>query len=104
MILTSSVVFADGAPSYNKNMYTVVVSNPDGAKVYSDGFVESKIVEYGTKYVVKHSFEQDGKTYLCVGDMWDTGLDACISSEDVEIYGEPVSPSDLRIKRNFLYE
>ena len=98
-ILSSSVVFADGAPSYNKNMYSVVVNNKDGATLYwdnwSDGLEIHKTVEYGTKFVVKYSYDIDGKTYLVVGDSWEEIL---ISSSDVEIYGEPVSPSDLRVR------
>ena len=95
-ILSSNVVFADGAPDYNKNMYTVVVNNKDGAILYRDGIAEIyKTVEYGTKLVVKYTFDIDGKTYLGVGGDLE---EAIISSADVEIYGEPVTPEDLRIR------
>ena len=99
-VLHSSLVFADGAPAYNKNMYSVVVNNKEGANLYldrySNGLEIYKTVEYGTKFVVKDSNTINGEIYLYVGE---GESDIYIASSDVEIYGEPVSPSDLRIRR-----
>ena len=36
IILLGNVVLADGAPDYNKNLYTVVVNNRDGGILYSE--------------------------------------------------------------------
>lgn len=105
VIICGSVVFADGAPDYNKNLYTVVVNNRDGAKVYYNdwNYKEEKYIlqekgtlPYGTKSVVIDSFKQDNNTYLSISNSYDEYT--VVLSSDVEIYGEPLSPLDLRIK------
>ena len=109
MILLESIVFADGAPDYNKNLYTVVVSNHNGGTLYYYGWsneehaltnYKSEIVPYGTIFVVEEETKIDGITYLVVSiDDYDVAERKYISSADVEIYGEPVTPADLRTKR-----
>lgn len=111
MILTllyGSNVLADETLSYNKNLYTVVVNNPDGAKLYSiewsnekqaDELVEKKVLSSGSLFTVDFTFEEDGKTYLATTLDSVAGIKEAILASDVEIYGEPVSPSDLRIRR-----
>lgn len=98
-VLSSNVVFADGAPSYNENMYSVVVNNKEGATLYYaqyNGRLEvHKTVDYGTVLVANGSYDISGETYLDIGE-GESGI--IIASADVEIYGEPVSPSDLRIR------
>ncbi len=99
-LFCGSTVLADGAPAYNKTLYTVVVNNPNGAKmhgmVWSDEenkyiSAEDKVLPYGHLFVVEGTFEEGGKTYLKNNSYY-------VDSLDVEIYGEPVSPADLRIK------
>ena len=103
MILLGSVVFADGAPDYNKNMYTVVVSNHDGGTVYYHGWSEEEKtdttykVPYGTILVVEYETQIDGITYLVVSANNISERYMYILPSDVEIYGEPVTPEDLRI-------
>lgn len=98
-ILSSNVVFADGAPDYNKNMYSVVVNNKEGAILYwdrwNDGVEVYKTIEYGTIFVCEGAVNREGNTYLVVGG-GNMGPYILILSSDVEIYGEPVSPLDLR--------
>lgn len=108
MSLGSSVVLADGAPSYNKNMYTVVVNNRDGAEVkyneYDETIYEevekSVIVPYGTKFIVQDIYEKDEGSVLKVNSIDYTPFIfwGKIDSADVEIYGEPVTPEELRIE------
>lgn len=108
-LLYGSTVFADGAPSYRKNLCTVVVNNPDGAKVYNyessmdvSGriLIEKGTLPYGSIFTVDTTFDESGMTYLGTRGNGDDGnVYDVISSADVEIYGDPVSPSDLRFKR-----
>ena len=108
-LFCGSTVFADGAPSYRKNLCTVVVNNPDGAKVYNyessmdvSGriLIEKGTLPYGSMFTVDTTFNEAGVTYLGTRGNGDDGnVYDVISSADVEIYGDPVSPSDLRFKR-----
>lgn len=108
-LFCGGVVFADGAPSYNKNMYAVVVNNEKGAELLEQEwsneehkyvFPKAETVPYGTKFIVVETTELNGETYLFVNS--DFGFDIegrrLISSSDVELYGEAVAPSDLRFK------
>lgn len=95
--MCGSVALADGAPSYAPEMYTVVVSNPNGAKYYygHDYYVKGEpagTYTYGQILNVEDVdwMEED---VLEVIDGYDWNL---ISTADVEIYGEPVTPQDLR--------
>ena len=101
-LIYGSTVFADGTPSYNENLYTVVVNNPNGAKMYDFDYpegeeilVEEGILPYGSIFTVDYTSIEAGVTYLVSDDIYYRR----VSSADVEIYGEPVSPADLRIKR-----
>lgn len=108
-LLCSSIVFADGAPAYNRNMYAVVVNNRNGAELlYQDWsneaqeFVITKtdMVPYGTKFVVVDTTQLSGETYLYVSEDSEIfGGGNLIASSDVEIYGKLITPLDLRIKR-----
>ena len=110
-LLYGSTVFADGAPSYRKNLCTVVVNNPDGAKVYEYDYarsmdvsgrilIEKSTLPYGSMFTVDTTFNEAGVTYLGTRGNGDDGnVYDVISSADVEIYGDPVSPSDLRFNR-----
>ena len=57
---------------------------------------------YGKIFIVTGTLEQSGETYVLVNnDESDLrGVDdrKLINSADVEIYGEPVSPADLRFR------
>ncbi len=97
-LFCGSTVLADAVPILN--YYTVVVNNPSGAKMH--GMVlnneeneyisaDGNTLPYGYLFVVESTFEEDGKTYLRNGSYY-------VDSSDVEIYGEPVSPTDLRVK------
>ena len=101
-LIYGSTVFADGAPSYNENLYTVVVNNPNGAKMYDFDYLEGErvlvelgILPYGSIFTVDFTSIEAGVTYLVSDDIdfW------MVSSADVEIYGDSVSPADLRIRR-----
>ncbi|MBR3888102.1 MAG: hypothetical protein IKJ32_03290 [Clostridia bacterium] len=104
--LGGSVVLADGAPSYNKNMYTVVVNNRDGAEVKYNEYDETiygqvektTIVPYGTKFIVQDIYEKDEGSVLKVNSVDYTPFIfwGKIDSSDVEIYGESVTPEELR--------
>lgn len=107
-LLYGNTVLADETLSYNKNLYTVVVNNPGGTKLYSiewsnemqkDELVEKEILPSGSLFTVDFTFEEDGKTYLATILDSVAGIKEAILASDVEIYGEPVSPSDLRARR-----
>lgn len=89
--MCGSVALADGILPYDSEMYTVVVSNPNGAKCYYwDGELKG-IYAYGEILSVTKS-ETDGILELALDY-------SQISSSDVEIYGEPVTPQDLRFRK-----
>lgn len=92
--MCGSVALADGASSYIPEMYTVVVSNPDGAKLYDWKYEvnSSEMYPYGTILSVQ---KEENEGFLdIISSVW-----GYISTADVEIYGEPVTPQDLRFRK-----
>lgn len=89
ILFCGSTVLAD-------DLCMVIVSNPSGAKKYDSPFYEEhkeyEVLPYGFLFTVYNtSANKDGVTYLRSNDFW-------VSSDDVEVYREPVLPSDLRIR------
>lgn len=93
--MCGSVVLADGAPSYAPEIYTVVVSNPNGAKYYNGTEEPEGIYAYGEILSVEEADWLEEEVLLVMNNFdWNF-----ISSTDVEIYGEPVTPQDLRFRK-----
>lgn len=95
--MCGSVVLADVGFVHETEMYTVVVSNPNGAKYYY-GYENYESGKFAGTYAYGEILSVEDVDWikediLSVINDYDGGL---ISSADVEIYGDPVAPQDLR--------